>query len=86
MQANKAVQIKKTTDLNRLKRLALASQGLIGRSPFGSGTRGAIEAIEHLTYIQLDSISVIERAHNHIGAVGARLQRQQQTTGRRSSL
>jgi len=27
---------------------------------------GAIKAIEHLSYIQLDSISVIERAHNHI--------------------
>jgi len=60
------VQIRKTKDLDRLKRLALASQGLIGRSPFGTGTSGAIKAIEHLSYIQLDSISVIERAHNHI--------------------
>tara|TARA_A200000159_G_scaffold120835_1_gene115013 strand:+ start:754 stop:1980 length:1227 start_codon:yes stop_codon:yes gene_type:complete len=65
-QANRAVQIRKTKDLDRLKRLALASQGLIGRSPFGTGTSGAIKAIEHLSYIQLDSISVIERAHNHI--------------------
>ena len=60
------MQIKKTKDLDRLKRLALASQGLIGRSPFGTGTSGAVNAIEHLSYIQLDSISVIERAHNHI--------------------
>ena len=60
------MQIRKTKDLDRLKRLALASQGLIGRSPFGTGTSGAIKAIEHLSYIQLDSISVIERAHNHI--------------------
>ena len=60
------MQISKTKDLDRLKRLALASQGLIGHSPFGTGTRGAIKAIEHLSYIQLDSISVIERAHNHI--------------------
>ena len=65
-QATEAVQIKKTKDLDRLKRLALASQGLIGRSPFGTGTSGAVNAIEHLSYIQLDSISVIERAHNHI--------------------
>jgi uncharacterized protein YcaQ len=64
--ADRAVQIRKTKDLDRLKRLALASQGLIGRSPFGTGTSGAIKAIEHLSYIQLDSISVIERAHNHI--------------------
>ena len=60
------MQIRKTKDLDRLKRLALARQGLIGRSPFGTGTSGAIKAIEHLSYIQLDSISVIERAHNHI--------------------
>ena len=60
------MQIRKTKDLDRLKRLALAGQGLIGRSPFGTGTSGAIKAIEHLSYIQLDSISVIERAHNHI--------------------
>ena len=60
------MQISKTKDLDRLKRLALTSQGLIGHSPFGTGTRGAIKAIEHLSYIQLDSISVIERAHNHI--------------------
>ena len=60
------MQIRKTKDLDRLKRLALASQRLIGRSPFGTGTSGAIKAIEHLSYIQLDSISVIERAHNHI--------------------
>ena len=65
-QATEAVQIKKTKDLDRLKRLALASQGLIGRSPFGTGTSGAVNAIERLSYIQLDSISVIERAHNHI--------------------
>ena len=60
------MQIKTTKALDRLKRLALASQGLIGRSPFGTGTSGAVNAIERLSYIQLDSISVIERAHNHI--------------------
>ena len=53
-------------DMERLRRIALASQGLIGNTPFGSGLNGAIKAIEHLSYIQLDSISVIERAHNHI--------------------
>lgn len=60
------MQIRKPKDLDRLKRLALASQGLIGRSPFGIGTSAAVKAITHLSYIQLDSISVIERAHNHI--------------------
>ena len=60
------MQISNAKDLERLKRIALDSQGLIGRAPFGKGVPGAIKAIEHLSYIQLDSISVIERAHNHI--------------------
>ena len=38
----------------------------MGASHLAQAPRGAIKAIEHLTYIQLDSISVIERAHNHI--------------------
>ena len=56
----------KPKDLEKLRRIALNSQGLIGRAPFGKGLRGAEAAIHHLSYIQLDSISVIERAHNHI--------------------
>ena len=60
------VQIRKPKDLDRLRRIALASQGLIGRAPFGKGLNGAVKAIAHLGYIQLDSISVIERAHNHV--------------------
>ena len=60
------MQLSNAKDLARLKRIALDSQGLIGRAPFGKGVPGAIKAIEHLSYIQLDSISVIERAHNHI--------------------
>jgi len=53
-------------DLQRLRRIALNSQGLIGSAPFSKGLGGAEAAIQHLGYIQLDSISVIERAHNHI--------------------
>ena len=56
----------KPKDLEKLRRIALNSQGLIGSAPFGKGLSGAEAAIQHLTYIQLDSISVIERAHNHI--------------------
>ena len=56
----------KPKDLEKLRRIALNSQGLIGSAPFGKGLGGAKAAIHHLSYIQLDSISVIERAHNHI--------------------
>jgi len=50
----------------QLRRLALAKQGLIGRNGFGSKTAGVLKAIEHLGYIQIDTISVVERAHHHI--------------------
>mgnify|MGYP001308463128 FL=1 len=40
-------------------------QGLTTASAFGHGHAAALSAIEHLGYVQLDSISVIERAHNH---------------------
>ena len=60
------MHLSKAKDMERLRRMALASQGLIGSAPFGRGLSGAVKAIEHLGYIQLDSISVIERAHNHI--------------------
>lgn len=60
------MQISSTKDMQKIRRTALASQGLIGKTPFGKGSSGAISAIAHLSYIQLDSISVIERAHNHI--------------------
>ena len=61
----RTVYLSNPKDLDRLRRIALDSQGLIGSAPFGKGATGAIKAIEHLSYIQLDSISVIERAHNH---------------------
>lgn len=60
------MQVTKKQDVARLRRIALTSQGLLGQAPFGTGTKGCLAAIERLSYIQLDSISVIERAHNHI--------------------
>ena len=59
------MQFSKAKDLQKLRRIALNSQGLIG-TPFGKDLKGAEAAIQHLSHIQLDSISVIERAHNHI--------------------
>ncbi|EOQ62653.1 hypothetical protein F935_01742 [Acinetobacter calcoaceticus ANC 3811] len=49
-----------------LKRLALINQGLGKVSPFAKGVEGTLQAIEHLGYVQIDTISVVERAHHHI--------------------
>ncbi|MCL6415696.1 winged helix DNA-binding domain-containing protein [Aestuariirhabdus sp. Z084] len=53
-------------DLSRLRRLALSAQGLLQAQPFGRGLAGARKAISHLGYIQIDTISVVERAHHHV--------------------
>ncbi len=50
----------------RLRRIALLSQGLLPAKPFGKSVKGAHKAIEHLGYVQIDTISVVERAHNHV--------------------
>jgi uncharacterized protein YcaQ len=42
----------------------LASQGLAGNF-FGNKKEGTLNAIEHLGYVQIDTISVVERAHHH---------------------
>ncbi|MDD9893508.1 MAG: winged helix DNA-binding domain-containing protein [Gammaproteobacteria bacterium] len=60
------IQIKHPQDKQRLRRLALSAQGLLATQPFGRGLAGAREAIKHLGYVQIDSISVIERAHHHV--------------------
>lgn len=49
----------------QLKYLALFKQGLLAQQ-FGTGLSGTLRAIENLAYIQIDTISVIERAHHHI--------------------
>lgn len=60
------IEIKRPQDLLRLRRLTLAAQGLIQTQPFGRGLIGARKAINHIGYVQIDTISVVERAHNHI--------------------
>ncbi len=47
------------------RRLALHAQLLDGRTRIMNGVRGVAQAIEHLGYVQIDTISVIERAHHH---------------------
>ena len=60
------LEIKRPQELARLRRLALAAQGLLRLQPFGRGLTGARQAINHLGYIQIDTISVVERAHHHV--------------------
>ncbi|QKJ67282.1 winged helix-turn-helix domain-containing protein [Deefgea piscis] len=50
----------------QFRRLALARQGLQSNAIFGQGLNATLAAIEHLGYIQIDTISMIERAHHHV--------------------
>jgi uncharacterized protein YcaQ len=46
--------------------MALDAQGLLQAQPYGRGLAGARAAIRHLGYVQIDTISVVERAHHHV--------------------
>ncbi|HIL96618.1 MAG TPA: winged helix-turn-helix domain-containing protein, partial [Pseudomonadales bacterium] len=49
-----------------MRRLALNSQGLLKRAPFGRGLNAVHKAVNQLGYVQIDTISVVDRAHHHI--------------------
>ncbi|QPJ65787.1 MAG: winged helix-turn-helix domain-containing protein [Candidatus Nitrohelix vancouverensis] len=56
------------TDLispGKLKHIALDRQGLLKRDTFGRGLNAVERAIRHLGYVQIDTISVVARAHTH---------------------
>lgn len=46
------------------RHLMLVNQGLVNNF-FGTKKAGTLHVIEHLGYIQIDTISVVERAHHH---------------------
>lgn len=48
------------------RRIWLRAQRLDSRAPFGAGPEATRAAVEHLGYVQIDTISVVERAHHHI--------------------
>jgi uncharacterized protein len=48
------------------RRIWLRAQRLDSSAPFGEGPQAVASAVEHLGYVQIDTISVIERAHHHI--------------------
>src|SRR5437868_9175599 len=48
------------------RRIWLRAQRLDTRAPFGDGPQAVPAAVEHLGYVQIDTINVIERCHHHI--------------------
>jgi uncharacterized protein len=44
----------------------LHAQRLDASAPFGDGPAATAAAVEHLGYVQIDTINVIERSHHHI--------------------
>ena len=50
----------------RARRIWLRAQRLDTVAPFGDGPEATRLAVEHLGYVQIDTINVIERCHHHI--------------------
>src|ERR1700712_1388048 len=48
------------------RRIWLRAQRLDTRAPFGDGADAVKAAVQHLGYVQIDTINVIERSHHHI--------------------
>ena len=48
------------------RRIWLHAQRLDSAAPFGDGPEATRAAVEHLGYVQIDTINVIERCHHHI--------------------
>lgn len=55
-----------TLSREEARRLWLRAQRLDSREPFGAGAQATKAAVEHLGYVQIDTINVIERCHHHI--------------------
>lgn len=51
--------------LSQARKLALLSQGLCGKPSEGCAYSKSLEVIERLGYVQIDTISVVKRAHHH---------------------
>lgn len=54
-----------TLSLSQAQKLHLMASGIYSNN-FGKGKAGVQHAIEHLGYVQIDTISVVERAHHHV--------------------
>src|SRR5688500_704513 len=50
----------------RARRIWLRAQRLDQAAPFGDGPAAVPTAVEHLGYVQIDTINVVERCHHQI--------------------
>lgn len=55
-----------TLTISQARRLALSRQGLGKQDAFGRGINAVERAIKTLRYVQIDTISVVDRAHHHV--------------------
>jgi uncharacterized protein len=60
--ADKSFSLTKTA----ARRIWLRAQRLDTAAPFGEGPQATAAAVEHLGYVQIDTINVIERSHHHV--------------------
>src|SRR5476649_1964874 len=60
--AEKSIAITKA----QARHIWLHAQRLDISTPFGEGAAATAAAVEHLGYVQIDTINVIERSHHHI--------------------
>lgn len=51
--------------LSTARRMALHAQGLAGNWSLPHGKDGALQIVERLRYVQIDTIYIIQRAHHH---------------------
>ena len=52
--------------IKEARRIVLHGQGLLHKEQFGRGINAVQRTIDRLHYIQIDTISVVARAHNHV--------------------
>jgi uncharacterized protein YcaQ len=55
-----------TLSKSQARRIWLRAQKLDSNAPFGGGPQATPAAVQHLGYVQIDTINVIERCHHHI--------------------
>src|SRR6195952_4717877 len=61
-----AISSSRMISKTRTKDLWLQAQRRNTRAPFGDSIAATRSAVEHLGYVQIDTINVIERCHHHI--------------------
>lgn len=62
----KRVSMTTQLSLSEAKKLVLLSQNLPPRQEKGNALSVTLKAIEHMGYVQIDTISVVQRAHHHV--------------------